>query len=88
MPKRKFKRASKMKANVIQYIIVGVLSIPLLALIGFNAERNWGWSDALTIFVMCAIILALWLIWVGIRSLIRRRSERFIQEKREMKGKR
>lgn len=88
MPKRNFKRASKMKANVIEYIIIGILSIPLLALVGIHAEKDWGWGDALTIFVMCVIILALWLIWVGIRSLIRKRSERFIQEKRESKGKR
>lgn len=88
MSKRKFKRASKMKANVIQYIIIGIFSIPLLALVGVNADKNWGWSQALTIFVMCAIILALWLIWAGIRALIRRRSEKIIQEKREKKGKR
>lgn len=88
MANKKFKRASKMKANVIQYIIVGVLSLPLLILIGINADKRWGWSQALTIFVMCAIILALWLIWVGIRHLIRKRSERFIQEKQQKRGKR
>lgn len=88
MAKRRFKRESKIKSNVIQYIIVGLISIPLLVLIGINAEKRWGWGQALTIFVMCVIILALWLIWVGIRSLIRKRSERFIQEKREKRGKR
>lgn len=88
MPKKNFKRASKLKANIIQYIIIGILSIPLLAVVSIHAERDWGWSQVLTVFVLCVIILALWLIWVGIRSLIRRRSERFIQEKREKKGKR
>ena len=88
MSKKRFKRASKAKANVIQYIIIGLLSLPLLIFIGIKAEKSWGWGEALTIFVMCVIILALWLIWVGIRSLIRKRSERFIQEKQEKRGKR
>lgn len=88
MGKRNFKRASKMKSNVVQYVIVGIISIPILVLIGINADKRWGWSQPLTIFVMCVIILSLWLIWVGIRALIRKRSERFIQERQERKGKR
>ncbi len=78
------KRSPKIKSTVIQYIIVGVVAFPFLA--WFALATSGKISDALMIFIMCIMMLAFWLAFVGIRHLYRKRADRIIKAKQTLRN--
>lgn len=80
---RKVQKPHKLKANIIQYLLVFLLASPIMFIFGYYAETKWKISDFLMIFIMVLVLVVFWLAWVGIRSLYRKRSKRIMQEKIE-----
>lgn len=78
------KRSPKIKSNVIQYVLVGLVAFPFL--VWFAIGTSGKISDTLMIFIMCLIILAFWLGFIGIRHLYRKRANRIIQAKQTLRN--
>ena len=78
------KRSPKIKSNVLQYVLVGLVAFPFL--VWFAIATSGKISDSLMIFIMCLIILAFWLAFVGIRYLYRKRANRIIKAKQAVRN--
>lgn len=83
MANRNYKKPHQIKSGIKQYLIVAGICLPILIFVSLLCEIKWKLPQALTIFIMCCIILLAWLIWLVLKNYFAKRNKKFARERKE-----